>query len=72
MIANDSESHPEGVITYPWGDSQAIESALLQLFEHPVDTSAQTQSIPDTVKKEAELLVRCALGDPWSVSDFSN
>lgn len=71
VIANDSESHPEGVITYPWGDSQAIESALLQLFEHPVDTSAQTQSIPDTVKKEAELLVRCALGDPWSVSDFS-
>jgi len=70
VIADDTGDHPEGVITYPWGDSEAIKKTLLEFFESPEDHQITGLEAPDTVKVEADLLVRCTQGEPWENGDF--
>ena len=65
VIADDTGDHPEGVITYPWGDATAIEKTLLEFFTTPLEDRSSGAEAPDTVAIEADYLVRCALGQSW-------
>lgn len=70
VIANDKGDHPEGVITYPWGDGKAIGETLLGCLQNPRKLAAEAGDIPDTVGLEAELLARSALGQSWKELAF--
>ena len=65
VIADDTGDHPEGVITYPWGDATAIEKTLLEFFTTPLEDRSSGAEAPDTVAIEVDYLVRCALGRSW-------
>ena len=65
VIADNTGDHPEGVITYPWGDAKAIQKTLVDFFDTPKEDRLTGAEAPDTVAIEADLLVRCALGQPW-------
>ena len=65
VIADNTGDHPEGVITYQWGDADAIEKALRDFFAQPESQQRGTLEAPDTVGIEADLLVQCIRGEPW-------
>jgi glycosyltransferase involved in cell wall biosynthesis len=68
VVANDAESQPEGVITYPWGNRhRMLEQVRNVLARLPASESAHPREnricVPDTVAEEVGVLVRCALGE---------
>lgn len=69
VIADDTGDHPEGVITYPWGNAKAIQETLVDFFNTPTEDRVTVAEAPDTVAIEADLLVSCALGKPWKNSE---
>ena len=70
VIADNTGDHPEGVITYPWGDAEAVKKTLIDFFDTPNDDRTIGAEAPDTVALEADLLVRCVLGQPWKNEGF--
>jgi glycosyltransferase involved in cell wall biosynthesis len=70
VIADNTGGHPEGVITYPWGDAEAIKKTLVDFFDTPNHDRTIGVEAPDTVALEAALLVRCTLGQPWRNGEF--
>tara|TARA_Y100001933_G_scaffold265095_1_gene335315 strand:- start:1266 stop:2420 length:1155 start_codon:yes stop_codon:yes gene_type:complete len=65
VIADGIGDHPEGVITYPWGDGIAMQKSLIEFFAEESEDRSSMNEAPDTVAIEANLLARCALGRPW-------
>jgi glycosyltransferase involved in cell wall biosynthesis len=59
VVANASESHPPGVITYSWGNAESLASTLRNMLDriHDVKRSIPHIEINDTVQQEGDLLV---------------
>jgi glycosyltransferase involved in cell wall biosynthesis len=59
VVANASESHPPGVITYSWGNAESLASTLRNMLDriHDVKRSIPHIEINDTVQQESDLLV---------------
>ena len=70
VIADNTGDHPEGVITYPWGNAEAVKKTLIDFFDAPNNDRTIGAEAPDTVALEADLLVRCVLGQPWKNEGF--
>ena len=63
VVGNNSESQPEGVVVYPWGNAdamlQAAETVLASASLAPRPGTQQAAAeLPDTVMEELQVLVR--------------
>ncbi len=66
VVANNSESQPEGVLLYLWGDARAMRETVETVLANShtrqePGNGVGALDVPDTVPQEVGLLVRCAL-----------